>query len=184
MGRPTAVLHERELPEELAPAFVIDQQRSVPDRRGYARREILRRCLECKRENWILVSNVKRRLKQGLLVSGLCSSCNAVFRNVLGEGHPAWKGGRFVGSDGYVRVWERDRARKGGGYYQMEHRIVMAQMMGRPLRPHENVHHKNGVRDDNRPDNLELWARAQPTGVRVGDQHCPGCRCVAPEGGG
>ena len=45
----------------------------------------------------------------------------------------------------------------------------MAEIIGRPLFPHENVHHRNGHRSDNRPENLELWVTRQPQGQRVAD---------------
>ena len=52
----------------------------------------------------------------------------------------------------------------------MEHRVVMEQMIGRYLEKHETVHHKNGDRKDNRPENLELWSTRQPKGQRVEDK--------------
>lgn len=70
------------------------------------------------------------------------------------------KGSGYVNSNGYRII--NDRA---------EHRLVMEQQLGRALHPDEDVHHLNGDRLDNRPENLELWVvRRQPRGQRVADR--------------
>lgn len=76
--------------------------------------------------------------------------------------------GRYTNLDGYVLVYVKENGQRKGDYV-LEHRLVMERVTGRSLLPNENVHHKNGIRDDNRPENLELWVKAQAAGQRVQD---------------
>jgi hypothetical protein len=98
--------------------------------------------------------------------SAQCFECRSVAR----EKNGAWKGGRTYHHAGYsmIRMPEHPRAKNNGGYV-FEHVLVMEEILGRHLLPGETVHHLNGVRDDNRLENLELWTRPQPAGIRARD---------------
>ena len=100
-------------------------------------------------------------LKQ--FTSHLCKKC---FPKKL-DANGNWKGGIHKNKKGYVLIktpnWEKNNG------YKFEHVIVMEEKLGRLLLNGENVHHVNGMRDDNRIENLELWIKPQPAGIRVED---------------
>jgi hypothetical protein len=75
---------------------------------------------------------------------------------------------RWIDAAGYVMVRQGTRA-------VHEHRVVMEAKLGRPLREGESVHHRNGIRDDNRPENLELWVGPIRHGQRAVEVPCLHC---------
>jgi len=70
----------------------------------------------------------------------------------------------YIDNLGYQRLSIKNSSKK-----LLVHRLVMEEHLGRKLEPWENVHHKNGIRHDNRIENLELWITRQPNGQRVED---------------
>lgn len=75
---------------------------------------------------------------------------------------------RLMSKTGYILVTQPDHPAALNNRVA-EHRLVMETKLGRYLLPGENVHHMNGVRHDNRPENLELWVVSQPHGQRPAD---------------
>jgi len=106
-------------------------------------------CEICGKERWVQV-------RKGLPV---CKNCAPCAHGARGENHTNWKGGKQLTAQGYIRIY----LYPDDFYYPMawgnrvfEHRLVMAQHLGRNLQTWEIVHHKNGIKDDNRLENLEL----------------------------
>ena len=79
-------------------------------------------------------------------------------------------GRRRLNKQGYVLVYLPDDPHAHCNGWALEHRVVMAEKLGRPLFPEEVPHHKNTIRDDNNPENLELWTTSHPSGARVDDK--------------
>lgn len=79
-----------------------------------------------------------------------------------GPTHSQWTGGRVPTGDGYMRLWVApddpmvSMCRPSDGHYVLEHRLVVARHIGRPLRADETVHHKDGNRSHNLVENLQL----------------------------
>ena len=113
-------------------------------------------CEGCGLKRWVRISN---GTPNNPYYNPRCSACSQ--KGCLGSN---WKGGRVKTSGGYIRVYVSSdnifspMAPRAGNQqiYVLEHRLVIAQSIGRCLHPWEVVHHKNGIKDDNRIENLEL----------------------------
>lgn len=77
-------------------------------------------------------------------------------RKLRGKETPNWKGGKSKHLDGYVYIWNPERKT-----YEREHRLIMEEHIGRKLEKYEDVHHINGIKDDNRIENLMLLSRSE-----------------------
>lgn len=118
-----------------------------------------KKCHACRQSKMPCKSeNCSKYVYASLRYSGYCKSC----LNML-ELNPNWRGGKVKHAAGYIMLRQPD------GKYALEHRLVMEKALGRSLSPNENVHHMNGIRSDNRLENLELWITSQPSGQRVSD---------------
>jgi HNH endonuclease len=88
-----------------------------------------------------------------------------------GKKHGRWKGGVYHHTAGYVMVICHGHPRANRHGYVMEHILVAEQMLGRAPLPNEEVHHINGIKDDNRPENLQVMMKWEHASLHGGRRH-------------
>lgn len=161
-GKPSVLLTTEEIREEIRRYVHLGQQ----EFRKYSTKGkphkhnalyVLVTCKKCGADRWVLCATIRHRPDT---FTTLCRNCSN-----SGPDNPRWRGGRRISAgQGYVRV----RVFSTDQHYDLiepmiradntilEHRLVMALQMGRPLEKWEHVHHINGNKSDNRKENLLL----------------------------
>lgn len=110
-------------------------------------------CIDCGKGRWV-------KPYKNNVTPIRCHHCECKSR--YGINNPQWKGGGYKHPNGYITIWIDPKSpfyemrMTSWRNYVLEHRLVMAQHLGRCLESWEIVHHKNHIRDDNRIENLEL----------------------------
>ena len=83
---------------------------------------------------------------------------------VRGQKHPSWKGGRFSSKNGYIKMYAPNHPHA-TGHYIYEHRYIIEQHLGIILKKEQMVHHINGIKTDNRIENLEIVNGIEHNGI-------------------
>ncbi len=126
---------------------------SYKDDSGTTRYRAEIECPKCKEKRWVDRRNIEKEN-----FTGLCLKC---LNNSTGKDSNAYKDGKWNQSNGYIGILAslvepEFQCMKDSRGYIYEHRYIMAKKLKRPLEKFEQVHHLNGIKDDNRLENLEL----------------------------
>ena len=106
------------------------------------------------------------KARNGNLASGSVRSCGCL-NHRIGDTNPNWRRGYTINAGGYkhLLLTDDDRPKR----YEAEHRLVMAEMLGRPLTSDEVVHHINRNKTDNRPENLVVLSREEHAALHAAE---------------
>lgn len=129
------------------------------------KRQVEKVCIECKSTFSVAASRTTvTKYRAGIFCSKVCAG-RALGRSAQHNGKRRYEHNGYV----YVRAFDHPNRIKNG--YIAEHRLVMEKILGRHMLKSESVHHINGVKNDNRPENLALVA----AGLHLGNMDCPSC---------
>lgn len=131
------------------------------------------RCLcDCGNETYVITGHLTTGHTQSCGCWAIEQSRKRAFKNLAGKKRVAKNGTlpKRTDQQGYILVHDRNHSRANKSGFVREHIKVMTEHLKRDLLPKENIHHINGVRDDNRIENLELWNSGQPCGQRVNEK--------------
>jgi len=116
-------------------------------------RYIWHACEVCGKERWVI-------LRHGKPGSSMCLRCGIRTKRAHGENSPIWKGGQRI-DRGYVFIFKPGHPDAMYNGYVKRARLVLAKKLGRPLLPGMRSHHRNEIKDDDRPENLEEWTQSE-----------------------
>jgi HNH endonuclease len=137
-------------------------------------------CSRCKKEKKLDQFYKQKYGKFG--VRGECKQCNNEYKKLKRKGEDGKikdklirgyisRGGKgYTNENGYVYIYRPDHPNSKGNGYLLEHRLVMSLHLKRPLKGKETVHHRNGIKNDNRIENLELFDQSHGPGEKVKDK--------------
>lgn len=146
----------------------------MPAAGQYAPGTYFRPCEVCNTSFKVRPSEVRKAVARGNQPPRFCSvACQ--HSTYVGEGNPKWRGGTYRDADGYVYELAVDHPHANRAGYVRQHRLVVERVIGRFLTREEVVHHRNHVRDDNRPENLELMADGSSHRVHHGEWQDAAC---------
>lgn len=137
-----------------------DIRQAIEIRRKGSLSYIWHACIDCGTERWVgLNHGDPQHLK--------CHSCSQ-------KGNKkGWRNGHYKNADGYIMAYVKPNSfftpmcSKNALNHVLEHRLVVAKHLGRNLHSWEIVHHKNGIKDDNRVENLQLVSDDRHTQITI-----------------